>query len=125
MNTIELHKWDLEAERLVIIEPTVGRTDWEEEIATLSGTNIPAIGYCKECGVPIPPSKSIPGVVWQGSYMERMRVGFGVVPSNATVVDGFWRRDDPFPALVHHPYEIMTLIRCAIRRLTQMLKGRD
>jgi len=75
------YKWDPASERFVIIEPTVGRTNWQEEIATLSGMNLPLAGYCYECGLP-PPIQTPPKrpVVWQASYVERMKVGFPVVP---------------------------------------------
>jgi D-aspartate ligase len=115
------YKWDALTGRFLIIEPTVGRTDWQEEIATLSGTNIPAIGYCQECDLPMPPGKRIPSVVWQGSYIDRIRVGLGVVPPKTTVVDGYWRCDDPMPALLHYPYEGIMLIRGALKRLVDRL----
>jgi D-aspartate ligase len=111
------YKWDARNERFVIIEPTVGRTDWQEEIATLAGVNIPAIAYCEECNLPVPPSKYTPGVVWQQSYIDRVRSGFGIVPRNVTVVDGYWRRDDPIPALIHYPLAMLWLIQGALRYL--------
>ena len=45
-------KRDRRSGRLVITEPTVGRIDWQEEIATLCGVNIPLAAYCAETGVP-------------------------------------------------------------------------
>jgi predicted ATP-grasp superfamily ATP-dependent carboligase len=38
-------KRDRRAGRIVIVEPTVGRTDWQSEIATLCGINIPLTVY--------------------------------------------------------------------------------
>jgi predicted ATP-grasp superfamily ATP-dependent carboligase len=111
------YKWDIRTGRFLIIEPTVGRTDWQGEISTLSGINIPAIAYYEECNLSVPPSKRIPGVVWQQSYIDRMRSGLGVVPKKASVVDGYWRRDDPVPALIHYPFEIMSLFRAAVNCL--------
>lgn len=113
------YKWDTRAGRFLIIEPTVGRTDWQEEIATIAGTNIPVIGYCEECNLPIPPSKRIPDVVWQQSYIYRIRAGLGIIPHNATVVDGYWRYDDPIPALIHYPFAIMWLFQGAVKRLAR------
>jgi predicted ATP-grasp superfamily ATP-dependent carboligase len=109
------YKWDARAERFLIIEPTVGRTDWQEEIATLSGINIPVIGYCEQCNLPVPLSQGIPGVVWQDSYIKRIRAGFGIIPRNALAVDGYWRRYDPVPAIIHYPREVMSLMRGAIK----------
>jgi predicted ATP-grasp superfamily ATP-dependent carboligase len=114
------YKWDGRSERFLIIEPTVGRTDWQEEIAPLCGVNILAIAYWEECNLSMPLpliSKRIPGAVWQQSYVDRIRSGFGIVPRNAAVVDGYWRRDDPVPALLFYPLGIMSLMRGAIKML--------
>ena len=115
------YKWDARSERFLIIEPTVGRTDWQEEISALSGINIPAIAYYEECNLLIPPSRRILDVVWQQSYIDRLRSGFGIVPRNSIVVDGYWRRDDQMPALIYYPFAITMLIR----RLAIRLRGSD
>jgi D-aspartate ligase len=113
------YKLDARTQRFLIIEPTVGRSDWQEEIASLSGTNIPAIAYYEECHRPVPPSKPIPGVVWQQSYVDRIRCGFGIVPRSAIVVDGYWRPNDPMPGLIYYPFLLMSLVQGAVKRLTQ------
>jgi D-aspartate ligase len=100
------YKWDAASGRFLIIEPTVGRTNWQEEIATLSGVNLPLAGYCYECGLPPPiPTPPERPVVWQASYLERIKVGFPAIPPESVVVDGYWRRNDPMPAIVHYPRE--------------------
>jgi D-aspartate ligase len=106
------YKWDPASERFVIIEPTVGRTNWQEEIATLSGVNLPLAGYCYECGLP-PPIQTPPErpVVWRASYLEQMKVGSPVIPPDSVIVDGYWRRDDPMPAFVQYPRELAELFR--------------
>ncbi len=101
------YKWDAASGRFAIIEPTVGRTDWQEEIATLSGVNIPLAGYCHEYGLPYVPSALNERIVWQASHVERIKVGAEVIPAGATVLDGYWRRDDPIPALIHYPKDIV------------------
>ena len=40
----------------VIIEPTVGRTDFQSEVAVLNGVNIPVIAYCDLARLPLPPA---------------------------------------------------------------------
>ncbi len=100
------YKWDAVAGRFVIIEPTVGRTDWQEEIATLAGVNIPLAGYCHEYGIPYAAAEPNDGIVWQASHVERIKVGAEAIPAGAPVVDGYWRRDDPVPAFVHYPKDI-------------------
>jgi predicted ATP-grasp superfamily ATP-dependent carboligase len=118
-------KWDSETQRWVIIEPTVGRTDWQEEIATLLGVNIPYAGYLCECGMParaaIGGRPRIENIVWQASYIDRWKAGSSTIPHNAVVVDGFWRRDDPLPAMVHYPpklvYSLPSLAIAISRRM--------
>lgn len=101
-------KWDTEAQKWVIIEPTVGRTDWQEEIATLMGVNLPLAGYLCECDLPVPPMpQHDQKIVWQASFVERWKVGSSGIPANSKVVDGFWRWNDPMPAIVHYPSEFV------------------
>jgi D-aspartate ligase len=117
-------KWDDDAQRWVIIEPTVGRTDWQEEIATLLGVNLPLAGYFCECNLPVPPM--IPrneNLVWQASWVERWKVGSSGIPANAMVVDGFCRRDDPLPAIVHYPVEFAYAFPALMIALTKRMRG--
>ena len=113
------YKWDARSKRFLIIEPTVGRTDWQEEISALSGINIPALAYFEECNLPVTSSRRIPNVVWQQSYIDRIRSGFGIVPPNSTVLDGYWRRDDPLPALLYYPFAFMMLTRGLMYRIAR------
>jgi predicted ATP-grasp superfamily ATP-dependent carboligase len=41
----------------VIMEPTVGRTDFQSEVAVLNGVNIPAVAYCDLAGLPLPSTR--------------------------------------------------------------------
>lgn len=105
------YKWDAVSRRFVIIEPTVGRTDWQEEIATLAGVNIPLAGY--RCAYDLPPPPDGPcrkDVVWQSSHIERMLIGMAAVPPDAAVSDGYWRRDDRWPALIHYLWGTLRLM---------------
>jgi D-aspartate ligase len=89
-------KWDARARRFVIIEPTVGRTDWQEEIATLNGLNLPLIAYRYELGLlALPPQPTGNAAAWRESFMHLGRgAGLGL-----RAYDGYWRPDDPLPAL--------------------------
>jgi D-aspartate ligase len=56
------YKMRLESDQPVIMEPTVGRTNYQNEVAVLNGVNIPLIAYCDLVGLPRPtvasPSRS-------------------------------------------------------------------
>jgi len=91
-------KWDPKRRRFVIIEPTVGRTDWQEEIATLSGVNLPLAAYRYELGLPLLKPAQVEGAVaWRESY--RHRKGCSRLPANTRIYDGYWRINDPLPAV--------------------------
>jgi predicted ATP-grasp superfamily ATP-dependent carboligase len=45
------YKRDARDGRFLIIEPTVGRTNWQKEVATLAGVNIPLMAYRHELGL--------------------------------------------------------------------------
>jgi D-aspartate ligase len=108
------YKWDPRRRRFVIIEPTVGRTDSQEEIATSNGLNLPLIAYRYELGLPIPERRQVNAVAWRESF-RTIRVGSRV---GTRIYDGYWRQNDPLPALAHG-------IDLAVRaggRLTQRLR---
>jgi D-aspartate ligase len=98
-------KRDRRTRRCLIIEPTVGRTDWQEEIATLCGVNLPLMTYYAEIGrhvaaaeIPHPP------LAWRSSAEFRAPLAPGV-----RAVDGFFRWPDPMPALYYYGYELVLL----------------
>ena len=91
------YKWDPRGRRFVTIEPTVGRTDLQEEIASLNGLNLALVAYCYDLGEPIPTQKKVHAVAWRESFRSiRLRSGFGM-----RTYDGYWRADDPLPALAY------------------------
>ncbi|PBB16811.1 carboxylate--amine ligase [Mesorhizobium sp. WSM4313] len=111
------YKRDPRSGRFLIIEPTVGRTDWQEEAATLAGVNIPLTAYRHELDLqPLPAGPVDGGVVWQDSWIERIRFGAKPIPPLSVVVDGYWRRDDPLPALVHYPHNVAHAVASYLRR---------
>jgi predicted ATP-grasp superfamily ATP-dependent carboligase len=92
------YKWDDNYKRFVMVEPTVGRTDWQEEIATLSGVNIPLAAFRHEVGLPqIPDSETKVPVAWRASFADR--VPPDLLQPGTKIVDGYFRWTDPFPAL--------------------------
>lgn len=102
-------KWDARARRFVIIEPTVGRTDWQEEIATLNGLNLALIAYCEELGLPPPRERRCEPVAWRQSLLH---LGYRAAAGMPTY-DGYWRHDDPLPAVAF----FLDLARRSARRL--------
>jgi D-aspartate ligase len=103
-------KRDTRNGRFIIIEPTVGRTDWQEEIAALCGVNLPLLTYWAEIGrpVPAPIATSPPSPGWRSS-MEFRRPR-ELAKTKTRLVDGFFRWSDPLPAVYYYAYE-----RCAVR----------
>ena len=97
MGSIE-YKWDGNGRRFVMVEPTVGRTDWQEEIATLYGANIPLAAYLHELGLPPIPERScwVP-VAWRATFADRAPLH--LLSERTKIVDGYFRWSDPFPAL--------------------------
>lgn len=96
MGSIEF-KWHAGRGEFLVIEPTVGRTDWQEEIAALCGENIPLQAYRHEIGLPPLPRAALRPAAWRASFRQgwpgdRPRAG-------VEVFDAAWRRDDPLPAL--------------------------
>lgn len=111
-------KWDGRGRRFVIIEPTVGRSDWQEEVATLAGVNIPLIAYMHEAG-----SRQIArcdkprAVAWRSSVVHRLPQN--VLPPDARVYDGYWRLSDPLPGVA---YYLVDSPKRRIRRLLARLR---
>jgi D-aspartate ligase len=94
-------KRDRKRNRLVFIEPTVGRTDWQSEIATLCGVNLPLRLYLAELGYVTPPlDEPAHTIGWRASARYRTALG-----PDFRVIDGFFRWSDPGPALYHYLYE--------------------
>jgi predicted ATP-grasp superfamily ATP-dependent carboligase len=92
------YKWDENHRRFVMVEPTVGRTDWQEEIATLSGVNLPAAAYRYELGLPAAEAISNrEPTAWRATFVDRAPQSL-MVPGTR-VVDGYFRWNDPMPAL--------------------------
>lgn len=89
----------------LMIEPTVGRADFQEEIATLNGVNIPLAAFRHEVGLPPPPVEP-PGrpVTWHdpASYWRSVIVGRSfrdTAPPAAAAISSCWRPNDPMPLL--------------------------
>ena len=112
MGSIE-YKWDLARHRFFVIEPTVGRADWQEEIATVCGCNIPLAAYCHELQLPVPQDQPA-NLLWR--ELAARRVPHDVRHKCSSIVDGYWRADDPRPAVFHYSGSLPRLFRDRFRR---------
>jgi D-aspartate ligase len=98
-------KYDARQGQFLIIEPTVGRTDWQEELATLCGINLPLLTYCSELELPLPHAPPpLRAVAWRQSPGFRSSLTHGM-----RVVDGFFRWSDPVPGLYQYLFEDLLL----------------
>jgi D-aspartate ligase len=111
------YKRDRRSGRFVIVEPTVGRTDWQEEIATLCGINVPLAAYNNELEYAFsPPSRPTLPVAWRASALQRS--ARNCVPPGVRVVDAAFRVTDPLPGIYHYSIdEIGTRLSARMKRL--------
>jgi D-aspartate ligase len=90
-----------------MIEPTVGRIDLQEEVATLHGANIPLAAYLHEIGSPMLRSREDPApVIWRDFFSHCMSVavrGNHSLPAKprTRICDAYWCPGDPIPSLFH------------------------
>jgi predicted ATP-grasp superfamily ATP-dependent carboligase len=97
-------KRDANTGAFVIIEPTVGRTDWQEEIAALSGVNIPMAALAFASGQPVGPvAAGSQAIAWRTSL--RHHAPQGLRDAGIKIVDGYWRASDPVPGLIFYAVE--------------------
>jgi D-aspartate ligase len=95
-------KRDRRSGRYLMVEPTVGRTDHQEEVATLNGVNLPLAAYRDLVGGSPPPA-AVPRAprIWRDPVADANAIavrGHGAMPEG-DVVDAYWRLDDPLPWL--------------------------
>jgi D-aspartate ligase len=97
------YKQDRRTGQFVMIEPTVGRTDWQEEVAMLNGVNIPFAAYSYEIASP-PPAINRPHTpriwgyepyYWCSVFVSRTLADAG--PKPAKYMSACWRISDPVP----------------------------
>ena len=88
-----------------MVEPTVGRTDFQEEVASLNGVNIPAAAYRYEMALPaIPPKRAAVPRIWREPTTDRWAFQESGEQADVrsighTVCDAYWRWNDPRPWL--------------------------
>lgn len=98
------YKRDVRDGRFYMVEPTVGRSDYQEEIATLNGANIPFAAYCGELGLPAPPRAKVdPPRAWRDpvGYAKARMAGapdpIRQLSPSIRICDAYFRFHDPMP----------------------------
>ena len=113
----------------VIMEPTVGRTNYQNELAVINGVNIPLIAYSEMAGLPIPapaavshPVKLIDGRAESRAALAYRRAG-RLSPEQRRQQRGgkkrdmIFRADDPGPYLCAVGLRFKALARRAVGAL--------
>jgi D-aspartate ligase len=100
------YKRDRRSGRFVMVEPTVGRTDYQEEVATLNGINIVRAAYRALAGLePQAANGAVRKRVWRDGASDAKSLSqqpAAVDPPEAaaaSVVDATFRWSDPGPVL--------------------------
>ena len=103
------YKKDPTSGRLVMVEPTIARTDWQSAVADINGVEIPYFAYCDQVGAPGPAvrrtSRRYKWVRWSadkasvGYYRRRGELGlwgwlWSIRPPRRWAV---WSLSDPLP----------------------------
>ena len=97
------YKRDERDGRFYMVEPTVARTDFQEEVAALNGVNIPQAAYLYESGLSqVAPHKVAVPQIWREPMCDRwsFEEGGSVADqrsSSHVVRDAYWRWNDPLP----------------------------
>jgi hypothetical protein len=100
------YKRDSRNGRFVMVEPTIARTDYQEEVATLNGINLVQAAYRSIAGLePTPQHPATSPAIWRDATSDENAKAANPeaeLPAEATgvrVVDAVFRTDDPGPWL--------------------------
>jgi predicted ATP-grasp superfamily ATP-dependent carboligase len=99
------YKRDSRDGRFYMVEPTVARTDFQEEVASLNGVNIPEAAYRYESGLPqVAASRPVVPRIWREPLLDRWSAQEGDIRVDERsrgheVRDAYWRWNDPRPWL--------------------------
>jgi predicted ATP-grasp superfamily ATP-dependent carboligase len=113
------YKRDSRNGRFYMVEPTVGRTDYQEEVATLNGVNIPFAAWRAEMGLPSPPRRQTRLLGWRDPFGEansRAAAPTEARQSTMPMQNAYWSPTDPFPFFAVHSQRVRN-------RLTRLLRG--
>ena len=112
--------------RLCAIEPTVFRADYQAEIASLNGVNLPLAFYCLATNQPCPTMISTPKIGWSDPvYMARLNGFWGQLPNKSSfpMKDAYLRWNDPLPWVMLRYWQLISLMRGAGRKIGGVIKA--
>ncbi len=118
------YKRDARSGEFRMVEPTIGRTDYQEEVATLNGVNVPYAAWCAELELPFPPpAPSKRSIVWRvrdedmksaAAQGQHLAQGY---PRGAGVVDAVCRWRDPEPCMAQKLQHVRRALGARTSRL--------
>ncbi len=119
------YKRDARSGMFRMVEPTIGRTDYQEEVATLNGVNMPYAAWCSESGALLPaPVPTRRPVVWRvrsedarSAAAQGQQPGQGR-PRGARVADALFRWNDPLPFLAQGLRRVRRALRARLSGVT-------
>jgi D-aspartate ligase len=122
-------KRDRHTGQFLMIEPTVGRIDGQEEVATFHGANIPLAAYLHEIGSPRLRVREDPSqVIWRNFFLHWRSVHSNrsrPAKPDTRVYDAYWCRDDPIPSLFHFLDGSVRFLRGALHGVWRKTYGRS
>jgi D-aspartate ligase len=119
------YKRDARSGKFLMIEPTVGRVDWQEEVATLNGINIPLAAYLHETGSDARfVTVAVRPTIWRDTARHWKSSNQRSADEKARAYDAYWRLDDPLPALVHGFSLGTRVLRRGLRHVEPRLSGK-
>jgi D-aspartate ligase len=125
MGSVEFKK-DQRSGQFFIVEPTIGRTNFQSELATLNGVNLPLTQYCVEAGLALPPTVTPAAPLgWYdpGTIANLKARGFDTSPMTTyrlKKLSGYFRWNDPMPGVANAfegPRERLAAISRRLSRL--------
>ncbi|MRV76414.1 FAD-dependent oxidoreductase [Duganella sp. FT92W] len=99
------YKRDLRDNKFYMVEPTVARTDFQEEVASINGVNLPLAAYCYELGLPqAAPQKPAVPRIWRDPQADRWsqqesQDGPDARSQSHAIYDAYFRWNDPVPGI--------------------------
>lgn len=117
------YKRDARTGEFRMVEPTIGRTDYQAEVATLNGVNLPCAAYCAEIGQPFVSTAPQRSLAWRLRYDDErsaiaqgQRLGSGF-ENHDGIVDALWRWSDPEPYWIQHVQRVRNAMRSRVSKM--------